>query len=95
MASVEVPYDMREDGVMAVRIFLTTAFKCYGNAFLGLKIHPFPDGKSSCTCYFRVAFLCIDFIPNLSLFRTPMFSSFGGGVATSLPPSYTTDNNPY
>ena len=59
MARVEVPSDVKQERKMDVggfapwKIFLTTHFKCQGNAFLDIKIRPFLDRKEQLHLLFQ------------------------------------------
>ena len=51
-----------------------------GKRPLAVKLHPYIDRKnSSCTCYIKATLQCITFIADLSVSRTQIFLSLGGG----------------
>ena len=60
--SAKVPSDVKKERVVVVRElcslknFLTTPNSYQGDNFLGIKMHPFLDRKSSCTCYHKATF---------------------------------------
>ena len=90
MASVEVPYDMKDDkrtgcqGAEPLEIFSTTPFTCQGNALLDIRICSFLHRKEQLHLLFQCYLSNVSIVLQIQgrfkrLSNTNVFSLGGGG----------------
>ena len=83
IANIEVPSDIKEERVMGSRggaywkIFWTTPFKYQRNAFLAMKIRPFPDKKKQLSLLFSEVPSNVLIFADLSIFEHQLIYYWG------------------